>query len=120
MFRFNGPIVFFNAAHFKRSVLAAADGLGAELRWFVLDMLPVTMIDATGLLSLRETFDVLGARGVVVATAGRQMEWLEWARCRGMAEADFRALLFPTLRRARRAFQSGGDPEARPTPEAPR
>src|SRR5262249_50462332 len=79
LFRFNGPIVFFNASHFKRSALAAAEIAGHELRWFVLDMLPVTMVDATGLETLRDAFDTLRARGVVVATAGRKAEWLGWA-----------------------------------------
>jgi len=105
LFRFNGPVVFFNAAHFKRSILAAADAAGGELRWFVVDMLPVTMMDATGLDTVREAFDALRARGVVVAVAGRKTEWLEWARRRGFAEEDIRVLFFPTLRRALRAFE---------------
>ena len=118
LFRFNGPIVFFNASHFKRSALAAADAAGPELRWFVLDMLPVTMMDATGLETVRETFDALRERDVVVATAGRKAEWTEWGRRRGFSEEDVHALLFPTLRRAVRAFLRASQPA--PSAEAPR
>ena len=121
LYRFNGPIVFFNASHFKRGALAAADAAGSELRWFVLDMLPVTMMDATGLDALREVFDALRARGVVAATAGRKMEWLEWARRRGFREEDIQAQLFPTLRRALRAFEASAEPAGEATsPEPPK
>src|SRR5204863_3123675 len=48
LFRFNAPIVFFNAPFFKRSVLEAAEAAGPELKWFVIDMIPVTMMDITG------------------------------------------------------------------------
>jgi MFS superfamily sulfate permease-like transporter len=119
LFRFNGPIVFFNASQFKQSALAAANAAGSELRWFVLDMLPVTMMDATGLGTVRETFDALRERGVVVATAGRKAEWLEWASRRGYSEADFRLLFFPTLRRALRGFEAAepADDASSPDPE---
>jgi high affinity sulfate transporter 1 len=117
LFRFNGPIVFFNAAHFKRSVLAAADAAGAELRWFVLDLLPVTMVDATGLETVREVFETLRARGVAVATAGRRGEWLEWGRRRGYAESDVPTRLFPTLRSAARACAADREAAGAAPPE---
>src|SRR4029077_3531913 len=49
LLRFNSPVVFFNAPYFKREIMAAAHAAGPSLRWLVLDMLPITMIDATGL-----------------------------------------------------------------------
>jgi len=103
IFRFNGPVVFFNAPYFRREVLAAADAAGPRLKWFVIDMLPVTMIDATGLFVARDVFDTLRARGVVVAAAGRQAEWQKWAAARGFEVQATRA--FPTLRQAVRAYR---------------
>jgi len=79
LFRFNSPIVFFNAPYFKREVLAAAQAAGPSLRWLVLDMLPITMIDATGLYMADEVADTLKERGVVLAAAGRQTEWRLWS-----------------------------------------
>ena len=64
LFRFNGPLVFFNAPYFKRQVLKAADEAGPNLKWFVVDMLPVTMIDATGLYTAREVLDTLVRAGL--------------------------------------------------------
>jgi MFS superfamily sulfate permease-like transporter len=54
LFRFNAPIVFLNAPYFKREVLAAARAAGPSLKWLVIDMLPITMIDATGLHTAEE------------------------------------------------------------------
>src|SRR5271165_6030945 len=48
IFRFNAPIVFFNASYFRKTVLEAIAGAGADLRWFVLDAIPVSQIDVTG------------------------------------------------------------------------
>jgi MFS superfamily sulfate permease-like transporter len=80
LFRFNGPLVFFNAFYWKRSLLAAANAAGPQLHWLVVDMLPVTMVDVTGIYTAREVFSILRERGVVVALAGRETEWKNWWR----------------------------------------
>jgi high affinity sulfate transporter 1 len=100
MLRYNGPIVFFSAPHFKREVLAAAAAAGPGLRWLVIDLLPVSQIDTTGLFAIRDLRDTLRARGIVLAAAGRDTEWADRA-----AQSDLSGLLtgirfFPTLRLA--------------------
>lgn len=102
--RFNGPIVFFNAPYFRQQALAAAAVAGPSLTWLVVDMIPVTMIDVTGLYTARDLIDTLRARGVVFATAGRQNEWRQWLARRGM-EGFAGARSFPTLRAALEAHQ---------------
>jgi MFS superfamily sulfate permease-like transporter len=102
LFRFNAPIVFFNAPSFKRSVLDAADAAGPGLRWFVMDMIPVTMIDITGLQVAADVIQTLRARGVAFIAAGRQTEWKNWAEDRNL-KWDFRS--FPTLRAAVKGFE---------------
>jgi MFS superfamily sulfate permease-like transporter len=104
LFRFNGPIVFFNATYFKREVLRAADAAGSELKWFVIDMLPVTMIDTTGLYTAWEVLETLRGRGVVTAAAGREAEWARWAAARDFTLAALKTRSFPTLRKALRAY----------------
>src|SRR4029077_1823265 len=79
LLRFNAPIVFFNAPYFKREVLAAAQAAGPSLKWLVIDMLPITMIDATGLYTAEEVFDTLKQQGVVLSAVGRKTEWHLWA-----------------------------------------
>jgi high affinity sulfate transporter 1 len=107
LFRFNGPVVFFNAPYFRREVLAAVHSAGPELKWFVLDMLPVTAVDATGFSVMTDVVEKLRARGITAVVAGRQTEFQIWAEERGLQLADEsqRALHFPTLRQAMRAYK---------------
>ncbi|WP_334146026.1 SulP family inorganic anion transporter [Hyphomicrobium sp.] len=98
LFRFNAPITFFNAGYFKRELMRAVDDAGPGLRHVVVDMLPVTNIDATGLLTILEAEDALDARGIRLNAAGRATEWGGWAQSRGFEGRRIR--LFPTLRQA--------------------
>ena len=114
LFRYNGPIVFFSAPHFKREVLAAAAAAGPDLRWFVIDLLPVSQIDATGLFAIRDAFDTLRARGIVVAAAGRDTEWADRSARRDLSGVLTGIRFFPTLRLAELA----GREELRQPPTA--
>jgi high affinity sulfate transporter 1 len=121
LFRFNGPIVFFSAAHFKREALKAA--AGANVRWFVVDLLPVSLVDTTGLYVLRDTFELLRARGIVVGVARRDPDWMRWATEPGFADGLGGLRQFPTLRQAAQAYAEevrgqppAAMPQAGPTP----
>lgn len=101
--RFNAPIVFFNAPQFKR---AAEEAAGPGTRWLVIDMLPVTMVDATGLLTAVELVGALRARGVTLALAGRVTQWQNWARSRGFSVDGAGVRAFPSLEEAVRAYHA--------------
>ncbi len=117
LFRFNSPVVFFNAPYFKRAALHAAAAAGPELRWFVLDAVPITSSDVTGRHTLREVECELAARGVGVALAGRQTELNEWRRERGLDKLrPTNVRWFPTLRRAVRTLQKELHPDDQPEP----
>lgn len=114
LFRFNAPLVFFNAPYFKKKALAAADAAGPELRWFVLDMIPVSLIDSTGLYAAREVVAALRARGVYFVTAGRLTEWQQRSLTPEMRLDRRNTLFFPSLAAAVEAFRrepSGKRPE---------
>ena len=116
LFRFNAPIVFFNAPYFKREVLAAANAAGPELKWFVMDMIPVTLMDSTGLYTAVDVISTLSERGVVFATAGRLTELSDRAAKsqRPFDRLDIRR--FPTLRAALKAYRREHVPEAMDRP----
>ncbi|HSB36610.1 MAG TPA: SulP family inorganic anion transporter, partial [Thermoanaerobaculia bacterium] len=108
LFRFNGPVVFFNAPHFKREALAAAEAAGPGLKWFVLDAIPIPLTDATGLYVIDEVSRELKKRGVVVVAAGRVTERREWRQKHGFTETDALAAgQFPTLESAVEACLAG-------------
>ena len=98
LFRFNAPIFFFNAPYFKRELMRVVDEAGPNLRHVVIDLLPVTNIDATGLLTVTELVEETETRGVRLNAAGRATEWQNWARSRDFAGNRIR--IFPTLRQA--------------------
>jgi MFS superfamily sulfate permease-like transporter len=106
LFRFNGPLVFFNAPHFKRQALAAVEGAGPGLEWFVLDMMPLTQLDVTGMDALRELDAELERRGVLLVAAGRRLESAQWLEARGLLQPRTMERLFPTLRAAVKAYRA--------------
>ena len=108
LFRFNAPITFFNAPYFKRELLQAIDEANPDLRHVVIDLLPVTSIDATGLMTITELAAALNARGIGLNAAGRLTEWDIWAAERGFGGYGIGA--FPTLRQAVRELSSQAPP----------
>jgi high affinity sulfate transporter 1 len=105
LLRFNAPIVFFNAPYFKREVIAAAERAGSSLKWLILDMVPITAIDATGLYTAEEVADLLGERGVLLTAAGRKREWDAWAESRKLAPQTRKIRIYASLNAAITAFQ---------------
>lgn len=117
LFRFDGPVIFFNAPHFKREAERAAQAAGPGLKWFVIDLLPVNMIDATGLYAVQEVCDDLRRRGIVAGAAARETQWADWAAKRGYSERVEGMRFFPTLRQALSAYVAevaGGAAKADP------
>ncbi|TVR63004.1 MAG: sulfate permease [Candidatus Competibacteraceae bacterium] len=115
LYRFNGPITFFNAPYFKQRALAVAAAAGPELRWFVIDAIPISHIDVTGLYALRDLRETLEARGATLILAGRQTEILNGLRETGLYRPEHEKRLFPTLRQALRAYRR----ETRPVDAPP-
>jgi len=105
MYRFGSAITFFNCDYFKRRALAAADAAGSGLRWFVVDAIPITHIDVTGLQVIRDLRQTMDRRGVRLVVAGRKTEYLNWLKGIGSYDPQVEQLFFPTLRQAFRAFQ---------------
>jgi MFS superfamily sulfate permease-like transporter len=108
LFRFNAPITFFNAPYFKRELLSAVDEAGPDLRHVVIDLLPVTTIDATGLMTITDLVAALKARGIGLNAAGRLTEWDNWATERGFGGSGIG--IFPTLRQAVRTLSADSQP----------
>ncbi|WP_050423863.1 SulP family inorganic anion transporter [Bradyrhizobium tropiciagri] len=114
LYRFDGPLTFFNSDYFKTRALAAAEAAGPELRWFVIDAIPVSQIDTTGLYALRDLRERLEARGASLMLAGRKAELLEWFREAGLYRPEHETWILPTLRQALKAYLRAAQPIAPP------
>lgn len=117
LFRFNGAIIFFSAAYFRRQVLAAV--AAGNVRWFVLDLVPVNMVDATGVFTMKQVFEELRERGIETCAVGREAEWAEWAAARGLQERLSTTRFFPTLWHAASAYRALGAAEQSGSAAAP-
>ncbi len=105
IYRFNAPLVFFNAPYFKHRALQACQ-TQTGLRWMIIDMLPLTRLDATGLYTLHELKHELRLRGIHLALAGRRAELLQWQQSHAQQDWGSADHLYQTLKQALRAFQA--------------
>ena len=104
LFRFNAPLVFFNADHFKQCALKAAKASGEDLRWFVIDTIPISEIDINGVVVLKDLKQRLASQNVQLVLAGRQSEFVTRMRHMGEPIENVSELTYPTLRQAVNAF----------------
>ena len=115
LFRFNGPVVFFSANYFKRTALAAVERYEPGVRWLVVDMLPLTSFDITGMQLVRELHDELKHRGVELVAAGRLGESIEAQTRMGIGESRRLPIRhYSTMRKAVQAFRKEYPAEAAP------
>ena len=84
LYRFNAPLTFFNSDYFRTRAMAVAAEAGPELKWFMIDTIPISRIDLTGLYALRDLRERLEAQGTVLVLAGRRTELLNWFREAGL------------------------------------
>ena len=105
LFRFNGPLTFFNADYFKVRALAAVETAGPDLKWFVVDAIPISDIDFGGLTALRDFRVALEAHGVSLIIAGRRTEFITWLRRIDIYRDEVGEHIFPTLRQAVKAYR---------------
>ncbi len=105
IFRFNAPIVFFNAPYFRKKALEVISSAGPDLRWFVLDAIPVSQIDVTGWHILTELMDELKERKIRFVIAGRRNQVRTYAGNAYFPLERIERHLFPTIGTAVRQYR---------------
>ena len=107
LYRFNANIVFFNVDYFCQRVRAAIRSAASPITWVIIDLGPVSVVDATAVQRFDELREELAAQGIRlgVAHAKRQLDRafaMQWLRRRRSAAPN---PTFPTLRSAVLAFE---------------
>ncbi|MCM8594788.1 SulP family inorganic anion transporter [Accumulibacter sp.] len=105
LLRFCGPLVFFNASHFRSEVHHAIARQKAPVERVVLDLVPMTSIDITGIDTLERLDAELAARGITMTLAGRQIEFERWLETTGHPDESLRQRAYPTMRQAIRQWR---------------
>lgn len=105
LYRFDADIVFFNADQFCARLRAAVGASPTPVRWVIVDLSPVSLVDATALQRFRELREELAGRGITLGVAHARRQLRRAFDRRWLAERADRTRTFPTLRSAVRAFE---------------
>jgi MFS superfamily sulfate permease-like transporter len=104
LLRFCGPLVFFNANHFRSEVQHAIARQSAPVESVVIDLIPMTHLDITGIDTLERLDRELAARQITLSLAGRQIEFERWLENTGHPDESLRQRAYPTMRQAIRQW----------------
>ena len=105
IYRFEAPLLFFNADYFKTRVLALVDGAEPRPRWFVLSAEAISQLDSTGAMALAELHGELQARGVRLVIARPKLYMRKYGKPLGVGEKIGKENIFLSLRGAVEAIQ---------------
>jgi sulfate permease, SulP family len=106
IYRYDAPLCFANAEHFKRRSLEAIAAEASPVEWFVLDTEAIGELDVTAADMLAELHDELAARGITLAMARVKQDLLVQLKRSGLLEKIGAKQIYFTLHRAIAAFQT--------------
>jgi MFS superfamily sulfate permease-like transporter len=104
LYRFNASVIFYNAAYFKRRVLAVVAG-SPGTRWLVVDGAPIVHLDSTGADTIAALADELAARGIRLVWGDAHARVRRMLERSGALEHLGADAVFPTLRSAVEAYR---------------
>ena len=106
LFRFDAPLCFANAEHFRQRVLATIAAEPQPITWFVLNAEAIVEIDITAADVLEELHRDLIAQGITFGLVRVKQDLYNQLQRAGLVEKIGARLFFPTLPTAIAAFQS--------------
>jgi len=116
IYRYDAPLCFANAEHFRSRVLAAIAAESTPVEWLILNAEAIVEIDITASDVMLELHQNLAARGIVFGLARVKQGLFRQLRRAGLVERVGVAHFYPTLPLAVAAFHA----RARPTDTAQR
>jgi MFS superfamily sulfate permease-like transporter len=110
VYRYDAPLCFANAEHFRTRLLAAVDAEIHPVEWVLLNMEANVEIDFTAAGMLVELHGELRRRGIELALARVKQDLLRYLKRCGLADAVGPDRIFPTLPTALAAFEARHGP----------
>ncbi len=86
IYRFDAPLLFFNAGYSKARVLSLVDSATLRPRWFVLNAEAISQLDSTGAQAVDDLIGELQARGVQLVIARPKLYMRKYGKSMGLGE----------------------------------
>jgi len=118
LYRYDAPLCFANAEHFRTRALEAVAAERSPVEWFVLNAEAIVEIDITAADVVMELQEALAARGIAFGLARVKQGLYHQLERAGVVERIGPQWFFPTLPTAVAAFQAR-DRAAEAAPKAP-
>ena len=122
IYRYDAPLCFANAEHFRSRALAAIAAETSPVQWFVLNAEAIVEIDITAADVLLELQKTLTEQGIVVGLARVKQDLYRQLQRAGVVAAVGEDRFFPTLPTALAAFHARPaklEPTANSSQQAP-
>ena len=100
IYRFDAPLLFFNADYFKARVLSLVDGTTPLPRWFVLNAEAISQLDSTGAQAIIDLIGELKTRGVQLIIARPKLYMRKYGKPMGIGEKIGRENIFLSVHAA--------------------
>lgn len=100
LYRFEAPLLFFNAEYFKSRVLSLVDGADPKPRWLVLSADAISQMDSTGAIALDDLYEKLRERGVQLVIARPKLYMRRYGQPLGLGRKIGAENIFLSLREA--------------------
>ncbi|MFL6467364.1 MAG: SulP family inorganic anion transporter [Pyrinomonadaceae bacterium] len=104
IFRFDAPIIFFNAEHFAGRVRTVAGDAPLDTKYFLLNAESSSALDVTGAAIIGSMRGELSAHGITLGIARPKGRFLSMLERSGLADEIGRENLFTTVRDGVNAF----------------
>lgn len=105
LYRFDGPLLFFNAAYFKQRVLAIVSQAASPPRWFILSVESVTQLDTSGVQALKELYAEFHAQGIELLIARPKLYMRRYSEAMDLRELIGPENICPTVHSAVEAVE---------------
>lgn len=114
VYRYDAPLCFANADHFRTKVLEAIEHAGHPVEWIVINMEANVEIDLTAIDMLNELCTELTGRGIVVALSRVKHDLAVYLDRGGLLDRVGSEHVYPTLPTAVAAFHARGPSSPEP------
>jgi SulP family sulfate permease len=105
LYRFDAPLCFANADHFRQRVLETIAAEPQPVHWFVLNAEAIVEIDSTAAHELELLLDELDGRGIRFGLVHLKAELLAPLERSGLVARIGAPMVFPTLAAVLRGFE---------------